>query len=61
MRQQAAIKSEYFGEEQMSMKKTAKRIIDEDINPYMLTNGKRRVSTPPTRCLRNLEALACLA
>ena len=35
VRQQAAIKSEYFGEEQMSMKKTAKRIIDEDINPYV--------------------------
>jgi len=33
--QQAAVKIEYFGEEQMAMKKTAKRIIDEDINPYV--------------------------
>ena len=35
VRQQAAIKAEYFGQEQMSIKKTAKRIIDEDINPYV--------------------------
>ena len=33
--QQAAVKIEYFGEEQVAMKKTARRIIDEDINPYV--------------------------
>eukprot|EP00092_Neocalanus_flemingeri_P099793 GFUD01127345.1.p1 GENE.GFUD01127345.1~~GFUD01127345.1.p1 ORF type:complete len:424 (+),score=99.95 GFUD01127345.1:58-1329(+) len=33
--QQAAVQADYFGEDQRSMQKTAKRIIDEDINPYV--------------------------
>ena len=33
--QQAAFQVDYFEEEQRSMQKTAKRIIDEDINPYV--------------------------
>ena len=33
--QQAAHQVEYFEEDQRSMQKTAKRIIDEDINPYV--------------------------
>ena len=33
--QQAAMQGSYFGEEQEAMKRTARRIIDEDINPYV--------------------------
>merc|ERR1719400_2387903 len=33
--QQAAMQASYFGEEQEAMKRTARRIIDEDINPYV--------------------------
>jgi len=33
--QQAAVQVEFFEEEQLSMQKTARRIIDEDINPFV--------------------------
>merc|ERR1719400_880101 len=33
--QQAAMQASYFGEEQEAMKKTAQRIVDEDINPFV--------------------------
>merc|ERR1711872_18986 len=33
--QQVAMQGSYFGEEQEAMKRTARRIIDEDINPYV--------------------------
>jgi len=33
--QQAALQVDYFEEEQRSMQKTVRRIIDEDINPYV--------------------------
>ena len=33
--QQAAVQLDFYEEEQRSMQKTARRIVDEDINPYV--------------------------